>query len=60
MRMVVLWAAVGVALMAAVPASAQVVVRDRDDIVIRDRDHMDRGIGTMDGTGTMRSAARCV
>ena len=39
MRMVVLCAAVGAALMAAVPASAQVVTRDRDDIVIRDRDH---------------------
>ena len=39
MRMVVLCAAVGAALIAAVPASAQVAVRDRDDIVVRDLDH---------------------
>lgn len=42
MRMVVLCAAVGAALMAAIPASAQVVVRDRDGIVIRNRDHDSR------------------
>jgi hypothetical protein len=41
MRMVVLYAAVGLALASVVPASAQVVIRDRNDVVVRE--HADRG-----------------
>jgi len=41
MRVVVLFAAAGMAVVSAAPASAQVVVRDRDDVVVRE--HVDRG-----------------
>jgi hypothetical protein len=41
MRMVVLGAAVGAALVGAGPVSAQVVVHDRDNVVVRE--HVDRG-----------------
>ena len=41
MRMAVLCAAAGMALVSAATASAQVVVRDRDDVVVRE--HVNRG-----------------
>lgn len=41
MRVAVLCAAVGMALVSAAPVSAQVVVRDRDDAVVRE--HADHG-----------------
>ena len=41
MRVVVLCAAAGMAVVSAAPASAQVVIRDRDDVVVRE--HVDRG-----------------